>query len=66
MRARARPRERTQVHACAHTHTHTHTRTYDWGRRGRERGKKRILSRLPAISTEPNAEIDPTNHEIMT
>ena len=37
---------------------------------GTERGREKILSRLPSISTEPNVGLytglDPTNHEIMT
>ena len=34
--------------------------------RGKERGRKRIPSRLSAVSTEPNIGLDPMNHEIMT
>ena len=41
---------------------HMHAR---WGR-GRERGRERIPSRLPIVSTEPNVELELTNHEIMT
>ena len=33
--------------------------------RERERGRERIPSRLLAVSAEPNAELDPTNREIM-
>ena len=33
---------------------------------GRERGKERIPRRLCAVSTEPDAGLDPTNYEIMT
>ena len=33
---------------------------------GRERGKKRIPSRLHTVSEEPNARLDLINHEIMT
>ena len=32
----------------------------------RERERKRIPSRLCAVSAEPNAGLEPTNHEIMT
>ena len=35
-------------------------------RRGTERGKERILSRLRAASTEPSVGHELTNHEIMT
>ena len=34
--------------------------------RGRERGRKRIPSRLHAVSAEPNVGLDPMNCEIMT
>ena len=34
--------------------------------RGRKRGRERIQTRLCAVSTEPNAGLDPTNHEIVT
>ena len=34
--------------------------------RGRERGRERIPSRLCAVSTEPNAKLELTKHEIMT
>ena len=36
--------------------------------RGRERGRHRIGNRLqaPAVSTEPDAGLEPTNREIMT
>ena len=34
--------------------------------RGRERGRQRIPSRLRALSTEPNAGLEPTNREIVT
>ena len=34
--------------------------------RGRERETEKIPSRLPTVSTEPNAGLEPTNHEIMT
>ena len=37
---------------------------YEWGR-GRKRGKERIPSRLHAVSTEPDAGLEPTNREIM-
>ena len=33
---------------------------------GAERGKERIPSRLPAVSTEPDSGLDLTNHEITT
>ena len=40
-----------------------------WGR-GRERGRHRIQSRLQALScadsSEPDAGLEPMNHEIMT
>ena len=37
------------------------------GREGqRERERERVPSRLCPISTEPNAELEPMNHEIMT
>ena len=32
----------------------------------RERGRERILSRLCAVSAEPDMGLNPTNHEIMT
>ena len=35
-------------------------------RRGRERGRLRIPSRLRAVSTQPDARLDPTDCEIMT
>ena len=35
-------------------------------RRGRERWRKRISSRLHTVSTEPDEGLDPMNHEIMT
>ena len=35
-------------------------------RRGRERGRERIPSRLCAVSTEPNTGLEVTNREIMT
>ena len=34
--------------------------------RERERERERILSRLHAVITGPDAELDPTNCEIMT
>ena len=34
--------------------------------RGRERGRDRILSRLLAVSAEPDAQLDHTGFEIMT
>ena len=34
--------------------------------RQRQRQRKRIPSRLHDVSTEPNAGLNPTNHEIMT
>ena len=39
-------------------------REHKWGK-GRER-EKRIPSRLHPISTEPDVELDLTNHEIVT
>ena len=33
---------------------------------GAERGRKRIPSRLYTVSAEPDVELEPTNHEIMT
>ena len=43
------------------------------GERERERERERKIhteskvgSRLPAVSTEPSTELEPTNHEIMT
>ena len=41
--------------ACAHE-----------GRRGRERKRERIPSRLQAVSAEPDKGLYPTNQEIMT
>ena len=35
-------------------------------RGGAERGRERIPSRFHAVSTDPDAELKPTNHEIMT
>ena len=35
-------------------------------RRGRERGRERILSRLCAVSVESDAGLNLMNHEIMT
>ena len=35
-------------------------------RGGAERGRQRFPSRLHAVSTEPNVELEFTNHEIMT
>ena len=35
-----------------------------WGR-SRERGRHRIQSRLQAVSTEPDAGLEPINPEIM-
>ena len=40
-------------------------REYEQGR-GRERGRHRIHSRLQAVSTEPDAGLEPTNREITT
>ena len=40
-----------------------------WGnewRRGRERDRERIPSKLHAVSTETDTGLEPTNHEIMT
>ena len=37
----------------------------EWGR-GREKGRKRIPSRLPAVSEKPDVRLDPTDCEIMT
>ena len=37
-----------------------------WGGRERERGRERIPSRLCSVSTEPNVELELTNHEITT
>ena len=34
--------------------------------RGRERGRERIPSRLHTASSEPDVELELTNHEIMT
>ena len=34
--------------------------------RGRERQRERILSRLRAVSAEPDVGLDPMNREIMT
>ena len=34
--------------------------------RGRDRGRERIPSRLHAVSAEPDAGLELTNHEIMT
>ena len=38
---------------------------HKWGR-GRERRRETISSRLSAVSTEPNAELQLRNSEIMT
>ena len=51
------------------THTRTHTHTHNECGRGRE--KERVTeseagSRLWAVSTEPDAGLEPTNREIMT
>ena len=35
-------------------------------RGGAERGRQRILSRLCAVSTEPDVGLEPTNREMMT
>ena len=35
-------------------------------RSGTARGRERIPSRLCAVSSEPDAGLDPSNHEIMT
>ena len=40
-------------------------RVFEQGR-GTEMGRERIPSRLCAVSTEPDAGLDLTNHEIMT
>ena len=43
-------------------------REHEWGR-GREREgdtESKAGSRLQAVSKEPDAELKPTNHEIMT
>ena len=37
----------------------------NWGK-GKERGKERILSRLCAVSTEPDVGLNPTNRERVT
>ena len=37
----------------------------EWGR-GRERGRQRIPTRLHAVSTEPDAGLEPMSCEIMT
>ena len=42
---------------CVHIHM---------SRRGEERGREKIPSRLHAGSTEPDEGLDPTNCEIMT
>ena len=34
--------------------------------KGREKGIERILFRLHAVGTEPDAGLGPMNHEIMT
>ena len=34
--------------------------------RGRERGTETILSRLPTVSSEPDAGFELTNHELVT
>ena len=40
---------------------------WEWEKeRGRDRGRERIPTRSHAISTEPDAELEPTNWEIMT
>ena len=36
------------------------------GEAGKERGSERILSRLCAVSTEPDVGLDLKHHEIMT
>ena len=41
-------------------------RDCEGGRRGRERGRQRIPSRLCAVSAEPNVGLEFTSHEIMT
>ena len=38
---------------------------HKWNK-GREKGRKRIPSRLHSVSTEPDARLKLTNHEIMT
>ena len=38
---------------------------HEWGS-GRERGRERIPSRLCAVRTEPDTELEITNQEIMT
>ena len=51
------------------THTHVHAQVEEGQRereRERERGRERILSRLHAVSTEPDAGLEATNQEIMT
>ena len=46
---------------------HTCTQAEEGQReRERERGRERILSRFHAISAEPEAGLEHTNHEIMT
>ena len=36
------------------------------GERGRERGRERIPSRLCAVNTQPDVELEPTNLKIRT
>ena len=55
MKGRERERERESESA----------REHEWGR-GRERGRPRIGNRLQAVSTEPDAGLKLTDHEIMT
>ena len=39
---------------------------HEWGRRREGDSESKAVSRLQAASTEPDAGLEPTNHEIMT
>ena len=53
-----REREREREHTCVHVS--------GGGAERQERERERIPSRLCAVSTEPDARLELTNHETMT